>query len=221
MWFQPKNIHFGSVVHKLCPKTPKFCWFGAKMGLAHNFTRNDILSYVSTFYGLTTSKQCDLHLQTSFLGACLMFIGQFGYGPGSGPGHANVCVTALSWNISRSRIFPKKLFVQTDREKYRECRKIVIWISHCFWLPCWFSPNFFFHFFKLEIFWEFSKMTFQGIKLNYFFGIYVFFGMYLTKEKWISISFWTSGPRFFNWAIWTRNGSKIDFQVLVFKGLKK
>ena len=94
--FNQKNIHFGSVVHKLCPKTPKFCWFGAKMGLAHNFTRNDILSYVRTFYGLTTSKQCDLHLQTSFLGACLMFIGQFGYGPGSGPGHANVCVTALS-----------------------------------------------------------------------------------------------------------------------------
>ena len=30
MWFQRKNIHFGSVVHKLCPKTPKFCWFGAK-----------------------------------------------------------------------------------------------------------------------------------------------------------------------------------------------
>ena len=44
--------------------------------------------------------------------------------------------------------------------------------------------------------------------------------MYLTKEKWISISFWTSGPRFFNWAIWTRNGSKIDFHELVFKGLR-
>ena len=83
-----------------------------------------------------------------------------------------------------------------------------------------FHQTFFFYFFKPEIFWEFSKMTFQGIKLNYFFGIYVFFGMYLTKEEWISISFWTCGPRFFNWAIWTRNGSKIDFQVLVFKGLR-
>ena len=48
MWFQPKN--------KLCPKPPKICWFGAKMGLAHSFTRNDILSYVSTFYGFWTSK---------------------------------------------------------------------------------------------------------------------------------------------------------------------
>ena len=28
--FNQKNIHFGSVVNKLCPKTPKFCWFGAK-----------------------------------------------------------------------------------------------------------------------------------------------------------------------------------------------
>ena len=162
MWFQPKNIHFGSVVHKLCPKTPKFCWFGAKMGLAHIFTRNDILSYVSTFYGLTTSKQCDLHLQTSFLGACLMFIGQFGYGPGSGPAHANVCVPALSWNISRSRIFPKKLFIQTDREKYREYRKNVIWISHCFWLPCWFSPNFFFSLFQTWKFFGIFKNDLPG-----------------------------------------------------------
>ena len=189
------------------------------MGLAHNFTRNNILSYVRTFYGLTTSKQCDLHLQTSFLGACLMFIEQFGYGPGSGPTHASVCVPALSWNISRSRIFPNKLLIQTDREKYRECRKIVIWISHCFWLPCWFSPNFFFTFFKLEIFWEFSKMTFQGIKLNYFFGIYVFFCMYLTYKN----QSWDHFSCFFGRCIystvWTRNGSKIDFRLLVFKGL--
>ena len=74
--FNQKNIHFGFLVHKLCPKTPKFCWFWAKMGLAHNFTRNDILSYVSIFYGLRTSKQCDLHLQTSFLGVWFRFIDQ-------------------------------------------------------------------------------------------------------------------------------------------------
>ena len=43
--------------------------------------------------------------------------------------------------------------------------------------------KFFFTFFKLETFWEFSKMTFQGIKLNYFFGIYVFFCMYLTYKN--------------------------------------
>jgi len=39
-----------------------------------------------------------------------------------------------------------------------------------------FSPNFFFHFFKLEIFWVFSKMTFQGIKVKKKIGISVFFG---------------------------------------------
>ena len=147
---------------QVMPKTPKFCWFVAKMGLAHIFTRNDILSYVSTFYGLTTSKQCDLYLQTSFLGASLMFIGQFGYGPRSGPANANVCVPALSWNITRSRMFQNKLFIQTDREKYRESRKIVIWISHCFWLPCWFSPNFFFSLFQTWFFFGIFKNDLPG-----------------------------------------------------------
>ena len=189
MRFQPKHIHFGFLVHKLCPKTPKFCWFGAKMGLAHNFTRKDILSYVSTFYGLTTSKQCDLHLQTSFLGACLMFIGQFGYGPGSGPAHANVCVPALSWNISRSRIFPNKLLIQTDREKYRECRKIVIWISHCFWLPCWFSPNFFFHLFKLEIFGNFQKWPSRALNKIIFLAFMCSLGcIWPKKNGFLSVS---------------------------------
>jgi len=30
MWFQQKNIHFGSVVHKLCPKHPNFAGLGQK-----------------------------------------------------------------------------------------------------------------------------------------------------------------------------------------------
>ena len=47
-----------------------------KMGLTHNFTRNDILYYVSTFYGFRTSKQCDLHLQTPFFGVWFWFIAQ-------------------------------------------------------------------------------------------------------------------------------------------------
>ena len=81
---------------QVMPQNTQILLVWGKNGLAHNFTRNDILSYVSTFYGLTTSEQCDVYLQTSFLGACLMFIGQFGYGPGSGPAHANVCVPALS-----------------------------------------------------------------------------------------------------------------------------
>ena len=159
------------------------------MGLAHIFTRNDILSYVSTFYGLTTSKQCDLYLQTSFLGACLMFIGQFGYGPGSGPTHASVCVPALSWNISRSRIFPNKLLIQTDREKYRECRKIVIWISHCFWLPCWFSPNFFFHFSNLNIFWNFQKWPSRALNKIIFLAFMCSLGCILPwKNGFLSVS---------------------------------
>ena len=143
MWFQPKNIHFGCVVHKLCPKTPKFCWFGAKMGLAHNFLW---INNIKTMW----------FAPSDILFGCLPHV-YWAIWDGSGPAHANVFVPALRRNISRSRIFPNKLLIQTDREKYRESRKIVIWISHCFWLPCWFSPNFFFHFFKLEIFWEWTK----------------------------------------------------------------
>ena len=124
-----------------------------------------------------------------------------------------VCVPALSWNISRSRIFPNKLFVQTDREKYRE-----LWFEFhidlrsffCFW------PKFFCNFSNLKVYLYFG--TYQ-VDLYFIFSYK--FGMYLTKEKWISISFWTSGPRFFNWAIWTQNESKIDFHELVFKGLKE
>ena len=157
MWFQPKNIHFGSVVHKLCPKTPKFCWFGAKMGLSHNFTRNDILSYVRTFYGLTTSKQCDLHLQTSFLGACLMFIGQFGYGPGSGPAHANVCP---SFEVE---IFHVLEFSQTNC-LYRLTEKSIenlakLWFEFhiAFGYLAGFHQTFFFTFSNLKCFGNFQK----------------------------------------------------------------
>ena len=154
MWFQPKNIHFGSVVHKLCPKTPKFCWFGAKMGLTDNFTRNDILSYVSTFYGFRTSKQCDLHLQTPFFGVWFWFYCPIAFGPGTGPAHANVSVLTFTWNISCSRIFPNKLSKQSERLHPRECRKIVIWMSHSIFF------FFVFHHFFLSLF---SKLKIFGL----------------------------------------------------------
>ena len=109
-------MHFGFLLHKLCPKTPKFWCFGAKMGLAHDFKRNDILSCVGTFYGLRTSKQCDLHLQTSFLGAGIRFYWPIAFGPGSGPAHANVCIPTLTSNISCSRIFPTKVMVYRLKE---------------------------------------------------------------------------------------------------------
>ena len=54
---------------QVMPQNTQISLVWSKMGFTHNFTRNDILSYVSTFYGLRTSKQYDLHLQTSLLGA--------------------------------------------------------------------------------------------------------------------------------------------------------
>ena len=148
MWFQRKNIHFGFVVHKLCPKTPKCCWFGGKMGWTHNFTRNDILSYVSTFYGLRTSKQCDLHLQTSFLAVWFMLYCPIAFGPGTGPAHANVSVLTFTWNISCSRIFQTNWANSLERLHPRECKKIVIWMSHWnFFFFCVYQL-FFSHFFQ-------------------------------------------------------------------------
>ena len=50
------------------------------MGLAHNFTINNILSYVSALYGLRTSQQCDLHPQTSLFDAGFSFYCPIAFG---------------------------------------------------------------------------------------------------------------------------------------------
>ena len=63
-------------------------------------------------------------------------------------------------------------------------------------------------------------MTFQGIKLNYFFDIDVFFWMYLTNKERICAHFsWFLGRGIYS-TVWTRSGSKVVFRNLVFKGLK-
>ena len=64
-------------------------------------------------------------------------------------------VLTLTWKISCSRIFPKKLIVQTEREKFNASSNIMTGIMH--WNKSFFGfwPNFFFTFFKLEMFWIF------------------------------------------------------------------
>ena len=76
-----------------------------------------------------------------------------------------------------------------------------------------------FHFFQSEIFLNFcisgpTKWIFFNLVL-----IVSKFGMYLTYKNWFWDHFsWFLGRRIYS-TVWTRNGSKIDFQVLVFKGL--
>ena len=73
----------------------------------------------------------------------------------------------------------------------------------------------------------FSKLTFMHF-FNFFyvfydFGILIFskFGMYLTyKNRFWGHFSWFLG-RDINSTVWTRNGSKIEKQVMVFKGLVK
>ena len=121
MWLQPKNIDFGVMVHKI---HTNFGYFWAKMG--HSFNKISTWRCLGTLDGLRTSKQCDMHSQTSFLGGWFMFYCQFGYGPRQGPGHANLCVPTLTWNISYSKIFLNKLVIQTERVHPGESRKIMI-----------------------------------------------------------------------------------------------
>jgi len=206
---------------QVMPKTPKFCWFGAKMGLTDNFTRNDILSYVSTFYGFRTSKQCDLHLQTPFFGVWFWFYCPIAFGPGTGPAHANVSVLTFTWNISCSRIFPNKLSKQSERLHPRECRKIVIWMSHSIFFFFCVSPLFFFTFFKIKNFWFICILGAPKWIKIFFFVIFYKFGMYLSYKKWFWAHFsWFLGRGIYS-TVWTRSGSKIKKQVLVFKGLRE
>ena len=146
---------------QVMPKTPKFCWFGAKMGLAHNFTRNDILSYVSIFYGWRTSKQCDLHLQTSFLGVWFRFIDQLLSDP-ERVQPTQMWVSLLWLEISLvQEISPTKLTVQTERVHPRESRKNIIWwVIWCLGVQMFF-PNFFPVFSKVKFFAFLYLLTFH------------------------------------------------------------
>ena len=100
-----------------------------------------------------------------------------------------MCVTALSWNISRSRNFPKKLFIQTVREKYRESRKIMIWISLSFRLICWFSPNFFFTFSNLKFFGNWQKWPSRALNWIIFLALMCSLGcIWPIKNGFLSVS---------------------------------
>ena len=60
-------------------------------------------------------------------------------------------VPSLTWKISSSRIFPKNLIVLTEREKFNASSNIMTGVFQDI-LFFFFWPNFFFTFFKLEIF---------------------------------------------------------------------
>ena len=107
--------------------------------------------FVSTFYGFRTSKNVIFLFRHPFW------------------------VPALTWNISCFRTLPKKLFVQTDKGKHRECRKIIIWLSLILVLFSFLTKLFFVHVsilkvFGLFVFWDLSS------GFNFFpfkFGMYV------------------------------------------------
>ena len=91
-------------------------------------------------------------------------------------------VPTLTWKISCSRIFPKKLIVQTEREKFNASSKSMTWILHWNYFFFGFWPNFFhffqncFFFFLFLFFWP-TKWIFMTLVL-----IFSKFGMYLTYK---------------------------------------
>ena len=106
------------------------------------------------------------------------------FGPGTGPAHANVSVLTFTWNISCSRIFPNKLSKQSERLHPRECRKIVIWMSHSNFFFFCVSPLFFVTFFKIKNFWFICILGAPKWIQKFFFFILCKFGMYLTSKNW-------------------------------------
>ena len=146
MWFQPKNIHFGYVVHKLCPKTPKFCWFGAKWDLP-------ITSQETTFWVMWVLFM-DLEHQNNVI--CTFRHPFLVYGSGLLPN----CLRTRNGSSPRKCECPNFDFkflvfkdfsqqtdgVQTERVHPRESRKnIISWVISCLRLqifPPIFSPVF-------------------------------------------------------------------------------
>ena len=108
-------------------------------------------------------------------------------------------------------------YANTSRILLQNCSTALgLYINNSF-LDCHWTT----HILNVLLFWTLSILAFQTIKFNYFFHIYVLSGMYLSNKKWICISFGAYGPWFFYSTFWTRNGSKMRFQNLVFKGLKQ
>ena len=129
-------------------------------------------------------------------------------------------VPTLIWKISCLRIFPKKLIVQTEREKFNASSNIMTGIFQDKLYLLFFFTKLFFHFFQT---WNFLYFCIFGPIKWIFMTLVLFFskfGMYLTYKN----RFWDHFSCFFGRCIystvWTRNGSKIDFRLLVFKGLR-
>ena len=85
----------------------------------------------------------------------------------------SVCVSILSLEKSHVLEFAQKLIIKTEREKCNASSKVMTWIMqwNLFFFGFW--PNFFFTFFKLEIFCICVFWTYQ-VDFNAFgFGIFV------------------------------------------------
>ena len=80
--------------------------------------------------------------------------------------------------------------------------------------------TFFVTFFKIKIFWFICILGAPKWLKKFFFVIFYKFGMYLTYKKWFWAHFsWFLGRGIYS-TVWTRSGSKMKTQWLVFKGLK-
>ena len=150
-----------------------------------------------------------------------MFYAQFGFPPKPGPFRVHSECPNFDLKNLMSPNFPKKP-VDTDWQRKVDCiYQNYDFTSGLILVLLFFFTKLFFHFFQSEIFLNFcifgpTKWIFLTLVL-----IFSKFGMYLTYKNW----FWDHFSYFFGRCIystvWTRNGSKIDFQVLVFKGLKR
>ena len=127
-------------------------------------------------------------------------------------------VPTFTWKISLSRIFSKKLMVQIERVYPRESKKIIIWQKLWNWILVVFD-NFFFHFFQKRIFLHFCIFWLTKWMCMVLVLIFSKFDMYLPyKNRFRGLFSWfcCQGT---NSNVWTRSGSKVDFKVLVSKGL--
>ena len=125
-------------------------------------------------------------------------------------------IPTLSLKISSSRIFSKKKnIIQIERVYPRESRKIINFEMGSYWC----LTNFFFHFFQkwnFFHFWIFRPTKWMCMVLVLIFSK---FDMYLPyKNRFWGLFSWfcCQGT---NSNVWTRSGSKVDFKVVVSKGL--
>ena len=121
-------------------------------------------------------------------------------------------VPTLTWKISRSRIFPKKLIVQTEREKLTAPTNIMTSVTRIL-------TKLFFHFFQTWNFFVFIyfwtyQVDFYGFGID-FYQIWDVFNLY----KPVLGAFFDVSTHFHVFYVWTRNGPKMRFQNMVLKGL--